>query len=188
VSSRRLLSVTLALLMTAAPAAAQSLGELARQEEARRITSPKASRIYSNASLEPGEVTSPAPETSTTASCYMSKREGRCVTPEALLVNTAANLEDAEKAKQKPMWQQEAAGIRDEVKRLRHEWDRLSLTVASDRSAAERDAAKQKLSALQPLLDHQQQRWSKLEKKLTDFNYPRSWIEPAPDFAGPSPQ
>ena len=184
--------VTLTLSIAAAPAYAQSLGELARQEEARRAAANRAVKTYSNATLGPGGVMADltAPESVVPdSSCYMSKREGKCVPPEALLANTAANYLDAEKAKQKPLWERDAANIRLEAAHLRGELDRFYATAADQgRSDAQRAAAEKHIAMTQPLLERLQQRWARLEKRLKDLNYPRQWIEPVPDFSSTRPR
>ena len=119
----------------------------------------------------------------------MSKREGRCVTPEALLVNTAANYLDADKAKQKPMWEKDAANIRVDAGHLRGELARLyAAAAARGRSDAQRAAVEAEIAMKQPLLERLQQRWVRLEKRLKDHNYPPQWLEPVPDFNSSRPR
>jgi hypothetical protein len=66
---RHLFVVALAVLMTASAAAAQSLGDVARQEEARRRGLQQSGKVYTNDSLRPDPGSTPAaasPDTSAT--------------------------------------------------------------------------------------------------------------------------
>ncbi|MDP2389074.1 MAG: hypothetical protein Q8N52_02005, partial [Acidobacteriota bacterium] len=72
------------VIAVALPAYSQSLGEVARQEEARRASAAKAVKTWSNADLGPSEIT-PPPGAAAVESCYVSKSKGRCVSPEELV-------------------------------------------------------------------------------------------------------
>jgi hypothetical protein len=111
---RRIARALVALSIAAAPAYAQSLGEVARQEEARRATTQKAAIVLSNSDLHPGEIAQPAAN-SPTESCYMSISKGRCVSAEEMVSNSVAGRLTKENAPFEPTWRQDAESIRSQI-------------------------------------------------------------------------
>ena len=84
--------------LMAAPAGAQSLGEVSRQEEARRVTTKKAVKTLTNSDLGPDAITQSAGAAPAEASCYMSKSLGRCVGVEELVAKSVAGVQTAQNA------------------------------------------------------------------------------------------
>ena len=185
-SSRRSFGVLLLLLVASAPLYSQSLGELARREEARRGSAQKSKRSFSDADLGPRAVATPSQPP---PSCYVSVREGGCLTADEIIANSQSNIAGAEAKKQEPMVRQEAAAIRAEFARVQSELDELSSTVADGSlPQARRSAAADTLAKRQAILEHMKQRWSKLEKYVAQHRVPREWIEPVPDLVSRNPQ
>ena len=184
-SRRRIVGAFVALSIAAAPTAAQSLADVARQEEARRATAPKASKSYSNESLGPdaviGAVTVTAePE----VSCYMSVKSGRCVTADEIIANTALKIQTAANAVKEPIVRQQADSIREELAWLEQEIDVLTEQEANDHlPAAKRQLAGDALAMKRPQFEHAQQQWAKLERMVEVERYPHDWIEPVPPQA-----
>ena len=183
--SRRGFGALLLLLVASAPVHSQSLGDLARQEEARRGTAQKAARSFSDADLGPRVASAAeAPH-----SCYVSMSEGKCLDAEAIIANSQANIAGPEAKKQEPMVRQEAAAIRAELARVQRELGELAATAADARlPEARRSAAADTLAKRQSILEHMKQRWSKLEKYVAQHRVPREWIEPVPDLVSRNPQ
>ena len=180
-TSRHITGAMFALLVVSAPVYSQSLGDVARVEEARRGLAKKATRSYSNASLEPGEVTAP---NGPPASCYMSLRTGKCVSGEELVANSEAHFVNAERAKQEPLFRREAANIRAEFSRLEQEIAQLEATAADEtRTEQQRASATKMLGTRRELLAQVQKRWKRLEKNATEQRMPLEWLEPIPEFA-----
>lgn len=185
-STRRVASALFALLVASAPVYAQSLGDLARQEELRRSTTKKATRSLSNGDLGPGEVVSTSTSGSS-ESCYVSISQGRCVTADELI--SKSYLASAEGKRQEPMIRQEAGAIRSELSRVQQEMDELAKTAADQsRPAARRSLATDTLAKRQPIFERLKQRWAKLEKYVEQQRIPHEWIEPVPDVAARKPQ
>jgi len=184
ISNRRITGAILALLAASVPVSAQSLGDLARQEELRRSTTKKATRSLSNGDLGPGGIVSTA---AASESCYMSISQGRCVTADELM--SKSDLPSAEGKRQEPMIRQEAAAIRSELSRVQQELDELAKTAVDEkRPAARRSVAADTLAKKQPILERLKQRWAKLEKYVEQQRIPHEWIEPVPDLAARNPR
>ena len=141
--ARRGLSAALIVACSAAaPVRARSLGDVARQEEARRATAKKATKSFSNADLKPSEIAPPSGGAPAGESCYMSISKNRCVSAEELLASTSENIAGAERAKQEPNWRRQAATIRDRLNKAQQEVDTLSSNASDQaRSPGERGAA-----------------------------------------------
>ena len=177
-STRGIAGVLMALSI-AAPAFPQSLADVARQEEARRATAPKAARSYSNANLGPGEV-SATQATEPEVSCYMSVKLGRCVSADEILANTAASVTAAQNAPKEPGYRREAESIRKELAYLEKEINALTEQSENGLSSAKRQLANNALAMKRSQFDDALQRWAKLEKDIRNLRLPHDWIEPVP--------
>jgi hypothetical protein len=174
-------------LAAAAPMSAQSLADVARQEEARRATT-KSVKSFSNADLKPGEVVSPAaaaaPALAPAASaepagCYMSVSQGRCISADEML----ARMKQSEQARFEATWRTRAARIRALATRLQADLNAYGTIVADDRRLeSEREAAARKLVATTSAMRDQEALWNALEKEAAIAELPRAWLEPAPVF------
>lgn len=178
-----------AALTAAAPSVhAQSLADLARQEEARRATS-KSVKSFSNADLKPGEIVASAPVVASTpadaaksaepAGCYMSISLGRCVSANEML----ANLKKAERANFESSWRSRASRIRTLVARLQADIDAYTAIMDdSRRLESERSNAARKLVATMSAMRDQEGLWQVLEKEAAAAEMPHAWLEPVPVF------
>jgi len=174
-------------LVIAAPAFGQSLGELARQEEARRAAAatPKAKKTYSNVDLGPGGVPEPAPAAADDP-CYMSKSEGKCVTGEEMLAKSESAVKVVQNAPTEAPIRAEAQKIRDELANMQREIDQLDAQAADAAlPAAKRQLANDAMTLKLPGLQGLQRRWARLEKQIKDMKLPHAWIEPVPANALP---
>ena len=177
-------SVALTLSIAAVPAFGQSLAELARQEEARRLAAPKAKKTYTNVDLGPGAVPEAAPAEDT--NCYQSKSEGKCVTAEEMVANSAATVKTVEDAPREEPIRKLAGTLRDELASIQKELDSLEAQVANQSSTpARRQQATEQLALKRPTLDGFQRRWARLERQIKENKLPHSWIEPVPPNALP---
>lgn len=181
--------VMVTLSIAAAPAYAQSLADLARAEEARRASAPKAGRSFSNADLEPGAiVTASAPDVSSAESCYMSKSLGRCATAEEVL-NISQQIVAGERQQVEAGWRKNAAEIRDEILRLTPRLTEIETLMASEgRSASQRAATAKLLEQTRTALQNAERRWLALETNAAENNIPRAWLEPVPAISSRNPQ
>lgn len=176
------------VIAVALPAYSQSLGDVARQEEARRASAAKAVKIWSNADLGPSEIT-PPPGAAAVESCYVSKSKGRCVSPEELVSSSNLGVVTTANASFEPNWRGEAQSIRSQLEGARHGATVLEATVADEaRSASERKAAQKALTAAQHSVAHFERQWEKLERTATNQHIPREWIEPIPKLTPRNPQ
>jgi hypothetical protein len=172
-----------ALSITAAPAFAQTLADVARQEEARRAVAPKGSRVYSNGSLMPGEVREQS-VLDDTGSCYMSITQNECVTAEQMLENSRSRMTVVENAPKESVIRQQAGALRGELARIQREIDTLKVQAGDERrSATQRQQAENTLADRIPSLAHAQRRWARLEKTIDEHKFPHAWIEPIPPNA-----
>lgn len=175
------------VIAVALPAYSQSLGDVARQEEARRTSAAKAVKTWSNADLAPSEITPPG--AAAVESCYVSKSKGRCVSPEELVLISNTGVVTKANASIEPNWRSEAQSIRSQLEGARHGATLLEATVADEaRSAGERKAAQKALTAAQHAVAHFERQWEKLERTAMNQQIPREWIEPIPTLTPRNPQ
>ncbi len=129
------------VIAAALPADAQSLGDVARQEEARRASTAKAVKTLSNADLSPSEIAQPA-GAAPAESCYMSNSQGRCVSAEELVSISNAGVATRANAPFEPNWRREAQSIRSQLGKAQSGVVVLEAAVADEgRSPGERKAA-----------------------------------------------
>jgi hypothetical protein len=169
----------------AAPATAQSLGDLARQEEARRTTAGKAVKSFSNADLSPSEIARPSGAASSTA-CYMSISQGKCVAPEELVTNSKV---DAPSGHKESEWRANAEALREELARAQADYETLVGAAADEsRSPGERTAAAKLVSQQRGMIERVERKWLRLQKQAEHHRVPRAWLEPIPTLSTPPPQ
>ena len=177
-----------AAIAAAQPAYTQSLGDVARQEEARRAPASKAVKSLSNADLSPAEVTQPHGGAAV-ESCYVSRSKGRCVSPEELVSISNSGVVTKVNASFEPNWRSEAQSIRAQLEGARRAVTVLEATVADEgRSAGERKAAEKALTAAEHAVANFERQWEKLERTAANQQIPRAWIEPIPTLTPRNPQ
>jgi hypothetical protein len=180
---RRIACVVVGLSIAAAPAYAQSLGEVARQEEARRATMQKPAIVLSNSDLHPGEILQPAANPPA-ESCYMSISKGRCVTAEEMVSNSIAGRRTKENAPFETTWRQDAESIRSQIQRTQRSITTLEAVVADEeRSPNDRKSAGLALQGARQALAGFERQWAKLERAAASQHVPRAWLEPIPTLA-----
>ena len=186
---RRIVSAAIAASLTAAPVAAQSLGDIARQEEARRASAQKAMKTLSNADLDPSAI---APQSGTAPaepSCYMSKSTGRCVTAEEMVATSVAGVVTKENAPSEQKWRNAAADIRSQVEKTQHSIATLEGAVADEgRSVSDRKALEKTLAAARQALARFERQWEAFEMTAGNEHIPRKWLEPIPTLTKNQPQ
>jgi hypothetical protein len=182
-------NAAVAVLLMATPAAAQSLGDLARQEEARRADAKKAVKTLSNADLDPSAIVAPAGATPAEPSCYMSKSQGRCVSAEELVSASVAGTLTKENAPYEQTFRQEAEEIRSQIEKTHASIATLEAVIAdAGRSPSDRKAAEKPLASARQALTGLERQWEKLEKRAGYQRVPRQWIEPIPTLTTKTPQ
>ena len=167
--------------LTAAPSAAQSLGDLARQEEARRASAQKAVKTLSNADLDPSAIVAPASVAPAEPSCYVSKTKGQCVSAEEMVANSIAGVVTKENAPFEQKWRNDAEEIRSQIEKTQDSIATLEAAVADDgRSASDRKALEKTLAGARQALARFERQWEALEMAAGNEHVPRKWIEPIP--------
>jgi hypothetical protein len=178
---RRVFSAAIAVSLTAAPSAAQSLGDIARQEEARRASVQKAAKTLSNSDLDPSAIVGPTGATPAESSCYMSKSKGQCVSAEEMVGTSAAGVVTKENAPFEQNWRRDAEELRSQIGKTQDSMATLEAVVADEgRSASDRKAADKALADGRKALAILERQWAKLEKAAANQRIPRKWIEPIP--------
>ena len=158
----RVLIATLVAIAASASTSAQSLGQLAKQEEARRAATKKPARSFSNDDLGPQAIASPR-AASAPAACYQSISTGGCVTADAIIAASNAKLEGEVTRRQEAAWRGRADKIRAEL-------------------ATARGSNNPRLVA------DVERRWAKLETTAEADQVPRQWLEPIPTLSTRTPQ
>ncbi len=177
-----------AAVAAAVPAYGQSLGELARQEEARRATTEKkAVKTLSNADLRPQDIAGPS--TGMPAeSCYMSIRLGRCVSAEELMEASNAGVLTKQNAPTEQRWRNDAQSIRSRVESFRSQIATLEAVIAAEGRSSDKPGAERMLVKARQALDSYERQWEKLEMAAANQRIPRVWIEPIPTLPTKTPQ
>lgn len=185
---RHLACTTLVLSIVAAPTYAQSLGELARQEEVRRATTTKAVKSLSHADLNPQDITSPSARTPVEA-CYMSIIQGRCVSAEELIFENRAGFVSKENAFFEQNWRSDAASLRSRTENAQDAVASLEAVTADEgRSPADRKSPEKALLALRQEVSVLERKWEKFAASAANQHIPREWIEPIPALTTRNPQ
>ena len=187
-------AVAVACGWIAAPAAAQSLGDLARQEEARRTTAKKSVKSFSNADLAPSEIASPAPPAPVAAAapCDPKVSEDKCASPDAQVVTPAAG--DAQTEPEMPPqvegnWRRNAEEIRAQLAKARADYNQFAATAQDDsRGKGEPGATDRMAAQHQRVIERLERRWERFEKQAQELNVPNAWIEPKPTLSTRMPQ
>ena len=178
---RHIFTGAVAMILAAAPAQAQSLGDLARQEEARRASTKKAVKALSNADLDPSAIVAPAGVAPAEPSCYMSISKGRCVNAEELVNASIAGSQTKENAPYEETYRRDADSIRSRIERTQTSIATLEQVVADDgRSVSDRRAAEKALAGALQALAGVERQWEKLERAVSNQRLPRKWLEPIP--------
>lgn len=178
---RRIVNAAIAVALTAAPAAAQSLGDLARQEEARRASAQKAAKTLSNADLDPSAIVTSAGAAPAEPSCYMSKSQGRCVSAEELVSASVAGTLTRQNAPLEQTFRSEAESIRSQIQKTQESITTLETVVADEaRSASDKKGAEKVLAGARQALAGFERNWAKLERSAANQRLPRIWLEPIP--------
>lgn len=176
------------LIATALPAYAQSLGDVARQEEARRALATKAVKTLSNADLNPSSIAQPADATQA-ESCYVSKSRGRCVSAEDLVATSNAGVVTKANAPFENNWRRDSQSLRSQLETARSGVTVFEATVADEeRSPGERKVAEKALAAAKQAVVGVERQWEKLERTATNQQIPRQWIEPIPTLTTRNPR
>jgi len=171
-----------AIVMAAIPAYAQSLGDLARQEEARRAATTKAAKTLSNADLRPQDITNPSSAGAATGgSCYMSISKGRCVSAEEMVAQSSAVVVNAN-APREQGWRQEAAALRSQIEAAQDDIRNLERRLADDRirPGSETRVDEKSLARSRELLVMYERKWERFETAAGVERIPHAWIEPVP--------
>jgi hypothetical protein len=186
---RRIFSAAIAASLTTAAVAAQSLGDIARQEEARRASARKAVKTLSNADLDASVIAQQSGNAPAETSCYMSKSTGRCVTAAEMLATSVAGVVTKENAPFEQKWRNDATEIRSQVEKAQHSIATLEEAVADGgRSVSDRKALEKTLAATRQALARFERQWEVLEMTAGNEHIPRKWIEPIPTLTKNQPQ
>ena len=178
---RRITCALLALLIEAAPVAAQSLGDIARQEEARRASAQKAVKTLSNADLDSSAIVHQSGAAPAEPSCYVSKTRGQCVSAQEMVANSVAGVVTKENAPFEQKWRNDAEEIRSQIEKIQDSIATLEAAVADEgRSASDRKALEKTLVGARQALARFERQWEALEMAAGNQRVPRKWIEPIP--------
>ena len=185
---RRIVCAAIAATLTT-PVAAQSLGDIARQEEARRASARKAVKTLSNADLDPSAIVHQSGAAPAEPSCYMSKSSGRCVTAAEMLATSVAGVVTTENAPFEQKWRNDAEEIRSQIEKTQRSISTLEAAVADERrSLSDRKALEKTLAETRQALARFERQWEVFELSAGNQHVPRKWIEPIPMLTKNQPQ
>ena len=176
-------------LAIALPAGAQSLGDVAREEAARRESAKPAAKAYTNANLKADPLSVPVATTEADrapSAGYLSISTGRYVTAEEMIALSDPNVASGERALQEPNWRRQADSLRAQMAKIQQEAESMQLTTADEsRSASERAAAERMVTLRKTVIADLERRWAKLEQQAEIQRIPREWLEPRPKLSTP---
>ena len=188
-------ALTLICCVTAAPAWAQSLGDVARKEVERRATAKKAVKSFSNADLNPSEISNPsaAPATTEAAANPTADNQAKPATGTPTNdTNAAAPPKEqpaTPQAQQEPQWRANAAAARDAIEKAQAEYTKLAALAAdTSRSPGERAGTARLVAQQARSLERLERRWQQLEKQAEELKVPREWLDPRPIISLRMPQ
>ena len=185
---RRIFSAAIAASLAAAPVSAQSLGDIARQEEARRASAQKAVKTLSNADLDPSSIAAPPGAAPAESSCFWSKSKGQCVSAEEMVATSVAGVPTKENAPFEQKWRDDAEEIRSQIEKTQGSIATLEDAVADEgRSASDRKALEKTLAGARQALARFERQWEVLEMAAGNERVPRKWIEPIPTLTKNQP-
>ena len=170
------------------PASAQSLADVARQEEARRKnpTAKKAVKSFSNADLAPNEIAPPPaapPATDAPAGCVESASQGKCVPTEEVVAKSqdTATQADPQVKTSEATIRERATRIRERLLKAQQDLEPVRNT-ANDRSRSpgERAAATRMVEQGEKMIEGIEKQWRALEKQVASEELPREWLAPIP--------
>lgn len=188
-------ALTLICCVTAAPAWAQSLGDVARKEAERRATAKKAVKSFSNADLNPSEISNPsaAPATTEGATNSATGDQAKPATGSpATDPNAAATQKEAAakpKEQKEPEWRANAEAIRQALQKAQDEYAKFAAAAAdTSKSPGERAGTARLVAQQAQILEGVEKRWQRLEKQAEALRVPREWLDPRPIIAPRIPQ
>jgi len=188
IARRRTVAVAVCLAI-AGTAGAQSLGEVARREAARRESMKPAAKVYTNANLKADPLSVPVATTgagTAPSAGYLSISTGRYVTAEEMIALTNANVVTGEKALQEPNWRRQADSLRAQLLKIQQETDAMQSTSADEtRSASERAAAERMVALRKIVIADLERRWARLEQQAEIQRIPQEWLDPRPKLSPP---
>ena len=188
IARRRTVAVAVCLAI-AGTAGAQSLGEVARREAARRESMKPAAKVYTNANLKADPLSVPGATTgagTAPSAGYLSISTGRYVTAEEMIALTNANVVTGEKALQEPNWRRQADSLRAQLLKIQQETDAMQSTSADEtRSASERAAAERMVALRKIVIADLERRWARLEQQAEIQRIPKEWLDPRPKLSPP---
>jgi hypothetical protein len=183
-------ALTLICCVTAAPAWAQSLGDVARKEAERRTTAKKAVKSFSNADLNPSEISNPSAPPGKPAECFTSVSEGKCVPAEQVVANSTPGSPASEStpssaaAQKESEWRANAEGLRKAIETAQAEFKTLDDAANDSKKSPGERAGSARIAAQQrTMIDGLERKWQRLEKQAEEFRVPRTWLDPRPIFA-----
>lgn len=182
-------ALTLICCVTAAPAWAQSLGDVARKEAERRATAKKAVKSFSNADLNPSEISNPsaAPATTEAAANSTADNQAKPATGSpATETNAAATAKEqpaAPKDQKESEWRTNADALRHSIEQAQTEYAKLAATAAdTSRSPGERASTARLVAQQARAVERLERRWEQFEKQAEELKVPREWLAPRPVF------
>lgn len=189
-------ALTLICVVTAAPAWAQSLGDVARKEAARRATAKKAVKSFSNADLAPSEISNPssapAAADAAAATAAIDNQEKPATGTPATDPSAAATQKPPAappKEQKESEWRANADAIRHALERAQADYAKLAATAAdTSRSPGERAGTARLVAQQAKILEGLELRWQRLEKQADALKVPREWLDPRPIIAPRIPQ
>lgn len=189
-------ALTIGLFATAAPVWAQSLGDVARKEQARRATAKKAVKSFSNADLNPSEISNPSDPAAAPAVGNPAAADGQSrpaagsPATDAPAAATQKDVAPAAPAAQKEAdWRANADGLRQALLKAQTELQTFQ-AAANDpsKTPGERAQTARLVAVQQKTIEGLERKWERLEKQAEAAGVPREWLSPRPTLSLRIPQ
>jgi hypothetical protein len=186
-SRARVMIATAVAIVASGSAYAQSLGDLARQEEARRAAVKTPAKARSNTDLPSHAIAmppGPSGPSSPGAACYMSIGTGGCVTADEMIARSNAKIDGEIAKRREESWRRQADDIRGQLAKVQDEARDLATIVSNTRlSSEERASAARMLAQVQRTVVDKERRWAKFEEQAAAEQIPQKWLEPIPTIS-----
>jgi hypothetical protein len=171
--------------LAAQQAVTPPLGDVAREAEAAKATTKKATKVYTNSNLTADPTPPPAaPAAPASESGFVSKTTGKSVTADEIVTRSEDKVEKDTIAEQSESnWRARAESLRVQIKRLQDQMTAMTQpNAARDANPAARARYEADVARVQTGLDGLAKQWATLESGARYAKIKSEWLDPRPTF------
>jgi hypothetical protein len=157
-----------------------SLADIARQAEAAKPTTRKATRTYTNGSLASVPRDASVVAAPPAVAAFESRSLGKVVPAEELLARSEAKIE-SDKQQSEPTWRGQAESLRKQIDDIRSRISAMMVPNAlTDADPVIKKSNDIDIANARKGLDGLLKQWAKLEASASEAKIPSAWLDPRP--------